>query len=157
MSKANLFLVRHGRPLDKERDPRRGLAPEGRDQAHKIGRWLAEQLGSNTLAIYHSGKDRARQTAEIIAGEIAGKVAEVTVEVRDGLNPKDDVLPIVEWLANSDRPIMIVGHLPFLAYLLQQLVGLAAEERGFEECRTIGLIRDNNKFELKFIQDPTDL
>ena len=73
--------------------------------------------------IYHSGKLRAQQTAEVLARHLG--IAE-KVEAKEGLDPSDNVAPIKDWLdrLSSDgmRSIVIVGHLPFLDKLTSLLV-----------------------------------
>ncbi len=39
-----------------------------------------------------------------------------------GLNPKDDIEPLVRELAGRERSLMLVGHLPFLDRLASRLV-----------------------------------
>jgi probable phosphoglycerate mutase len=72
-----LVLIRHSEP-----DPGRDaldppLTDEGRRLAGATGRWL---VGENITTVYSSSSRRARETAELIAGEIGAPVVE-----RDGL------------------------------------------------------------------------
>jgi phosphohistidine phosphatase len=72
----------------------------------------------------HSGKLRARQTAEILAEGLG--VART--EERAGLNPNDPVAPVAAWLSDGPHEsLAVVGHLPFLERLASLLV--AADER----------------------------
>ena len=66
----------------------------------------------------HSGKKRARETAEIMAGVLS---PEKGVETCSGMNPLDDVRTFAERL-RLDQDIMLVGHLPFLERLIGLLV-----------------------------------
>ena len=83
----------------------------------------AEKLGFAIDRIYHSGKLRAKQTAEILARHLG--VAD-KVETKKGLDPSDSVAPIRDWLGRLSsegiRNILIVGHLPFLDKLTSLLV-----------------------------------
>lgn len=87
-------------------------------------------------AIYHSGKLRAAQTAEIMARSLA-----VPSLAREGLSPNDPVLPVAQWLSEQE-PSLVVGHLPFLDRLLCQLLG-CPEREGLLAFRNAGLIQTN--------------
>jgi len=67
--------------------------------------------------IYHSGKRRAQQTAEITASALT-----LPVESAQGLNPLDDVRPWAERISKEAKDLMIVGHLPFLEKLTSLLL-----------------------------------
>ena len=63
-----LILARHGQSygnLDRSLGPDTDLTDLGREQAARLGNWLAEQ-GYDFGAIYCSTLRRARQTAEIV-------------------------------------------------------------------------------------------
>jgi phosphohistidine phosphatase len=69
-------------------------------------------------SIFHSGKKRARQTAEILDSALnpEGGVAAMT-----GLNPMDDVQSFSKNLSPQDNR-MFVGHLPFMEKLTAFLI-----------------------------------
>jgi phosphohistidine phosphatase len=69
--------------------------------------------------LWHSGKTRAQQTAEVLA-----KVIEVGKEMaaHDGLAPNDDVSALRDEIISDRQDIMIVGHLPFLPELASLLL-----------------------------------
>jgi len=69
------------------------------------------------LKVYHSGKRRAHQTAEIIANSL-----NVPIESSRGLNPLDDVREWAERVRKETKDLMIVGHLPFLEKLTSLLL-----------------------------------
>jgi phosphohistidine phosphatase len=62
-------------------------------------------------AVWHSGKARAQQTAELLAEAVSDRDRVVQ---REGLGPKDQVAPTKQALEKNGRDVMIVGHLPFL-------------------------------------------
>jgi len=64
-----LYLMQHGKALSKEEDPERSLSPEGRSETTRMGDVLKEK-GTPVDVIWHSGKARAAETAEIIAAAI---------------------------------------------------------------------------------------
>jgi len=108
-----LYLVQHGKAVDKAVDPERPLAEEGVADVEAVGGFLASrQLG--VAEVWHSGKARARQTAERLAAHVApdGDVVE-----RPGLAPNDPVAPVRDAAAAREDDLMIVGHLPFMAKL----------------------------------------
>ncbi len=112
-----LYLVQHGKNLPKDQDPEKGLSPEGSQEVQKIAE-VARNYGIKVAAIEHSGKKRARQTAEIFAQALApsGGLSE-----RSDIGPLDDVAAVAGSLSpRADG--MLVGHLPFMerltAYLL---------------------------------------
>ena len=113
-----LYLVQHGAAKSKEEDTERALTDEGRQTVETMGRFLRSR-GIRPARIEHSGKLRARQTAEILAGLI--EPPEGTPEVAD-IAPMDDVGPAAERLAGLSEDVMTVGHLPHLARLATRLV-----------------------------------
>ena len=67
--------------------------------------------------IWHSPKLRAQQSAEIVSQILRiDKVIE-----KDGLKPKDPVDPIASLIRQSDKTLLIAGHLPYLAKLASLL------------------------------------
>ena len=61
-----LYLVQHGEATKETEDPARPLTEHGRQEVVKVARALARvRLGVSVIA--HSGKLRARQTAELLA------------------------------------------------------------------------------------------
>ena len=112
-----LFLVQHGKSLPKDVDPDQGLSKEGISQVERIA-GTAKNYGVSVSRIQHSGKMRARQTAEIFASALTPGQA---VEEQIGLNPLDDVIAVAGALS-SDNNLMLVGHLPFMEKLTAYLV-----------------------------------
>jgi len=74
-----------------------------------------KRLKISVSKIYHSGKLRAQQSAEIIAQEKA-------IEQRDGLKPNDPIDSIVQEIEQFESDLMIVGHLPQLDKLVSYLL-----------------------------------
>ena len=111
-----LYLVQHGRSLPKEIDPDQGLSPEGIAETEHTAR-LSQRLGLSIDGILHSGKTRARLTAEIMAAALTPRSG---FRESSGLNPLDDVAP---WSSlKPDSGLMLVGHLPFMERLASLLV-----------------------------------
>ena len=112
-----LFLVQHGKSLTKDEDPEQSLSGEGIADTERIAA-VAKGYGVRPSSIAHSGKKRARQTAEIFAAALR---PEKGVQERGGLNPLDDVRPLAGVL-NSREDLMLVGHLPFMERLTSTLI-----------------------------------
>ena len=113
-----LYLVRHGNALDKSVDAERPLSEEGRAQASKMAGFLAP-LQIEAQAIWHSGKPRARETAEALAEAIESRTGLIG---RDGLAPNDPVENIALELEAADSDLMVVGHMPFMGLLASWLL-----------------------------------
>jgi phosphohistidine phosphatase len=118
-----IYLVQHGRALDKSVDPERGLSPEGIKELNAIAQ-PARSAGISVSSILHSGKRRAEQTAEIYAGMLAVE----SVQPIDGIQPNDDVKTFFNSSQLADRT-MLVGHLPFLQKLAAYLVNGDADKK----------------------------
>ncbi|MDX1763897.1 MAG: phosphohistidine phosphatase SixA [bacterium] len=112
-----IYLVQHGKSLSKELDGEKGLSPEGRADVERIAQ-VARGYGVPVARIKHSGKKRARETAEIF-GAVLG--LQGGIQASDGLNPLDDVTSVAPDLRSSDN-LMLVGHLPFMEKLVSQLI-----------------------------------
>jgi len=129
-----LYLVQHGISLSENISPHRHLSEEGRRETERIASFL-KQKGIVPEIIWHSGKLRAKQTAEIFA-DILG-VSEV-IE-KEGLKPNDSVELLRDEIEMVERDLMIVGHLPFLAKLCFLLI-TGDEERYIVEFRYSGVL-----------------
>ena len=119
-----LYLVRHGEALPKEVDPERGLSDLGREDAEKVATFLKGQ-DIGVEAVWESGKKRATQTAEIMAGGVTSKGGVVR---QPGMAPMDPVGPTIAKISCLEEgDYMLVGHLPFLSILASGLI-LGAED-----------------------------
>jgi len=113
-----VYLAQHAKAFSSEEDPSRSLTEEGRSEAEKVARFI-KPLNLSVDLLWHSGKKRAEQTAEIFAQALnIGK----GLSMHPGLGPNDDVAPLADDLACQENDIMIVGHLPFLARLASLLL-----------------------------------
>lgn len=103
-----LYLVQHGEALAKEADATRPLSDRGLDDVRKLAGFLAAR-GLGPARVVHSGKLRARQTAEMLAAAM-----EAPVEAIEGLDPGASTEDLAQRAACWDDDTMVVGHLPFL-------------------------------------------
>ena len=147
-----IYLVQHGEAQPKEENPDRPLTDQGAQYAQDLGDFLA-RAGVRVSTVHHSGKLRARQTAEILAEYLAPGDA---ADEMEGLGPKDPTAPVRERLLDGDGDVMLVSHLPFVARLAAALVGgdeeqppvaftpgtvVAVESEGGDDRRIAWMIR----------------
>lgn len=109
-----LYLIQHGEAKSEMEDPERSLTPGGEKEIMSVSK-VASGLPIMPSKVYHSGKLRAKQTAEIIASAL--KIPKHLVQAVQGLNPNDDVRPWAERISMEKEDLMLVGHLPFLEKL----------------------------------------
>lgn len=112
-----LYLVQHGQACAKDVDPERPLTEQGKADVNRLAVFLRKS-GVSVERIIHSGKLRARQTAERLVNAIA---AGAVPEVSDVINPNDDPAQFSKLSFSWSGDTLIVGHLPFLAKLVSQL------------------------------------
>jgi phosphohistidine phosphatase len=103
-----VVLVHHAEAVGPGVDPLRPLSEAGHQRAAMLARRLKHEAFV-PQAIWHSGKVRARQTAEAFLVACA-PFAEYKM-IR-GLLPDDPAEWLREELAAEDRDVLIVGHIP---------------------------------------------
>jgi phosphohistidine phosphatase len=132
-----LFLVHHGDAVGPEVDPQRPLSERGRQAVERLASDAAAR-GVKPAVIWHSGKLRAKQTAEAF-WRACNPFAEFSA-TRD-LQPGDPP----EWMHNrvrgESRDIMIAGHYPHLPGLLAALVG--SSQRSFPQHGVVALVSED--------------
>ncbi len=112
-----VVLVHHADAVGGEIDAERPLSSLGRIQAETLAR-EASLAAIKPAAIWHSGKLRARQTAEFF-WRLCNPIAEFKM-VR-GLRPDDSTAWIRDVLYGEDRDILLVSHMPLLPALARDL------------------------------------
>jgi len=130
-----LYLVRHGAAMSEAENPERPLTAGGRQDVQRVSA-VAARLGLRPAEIRHSGKRRAAETAEILAGALGVRAHVVTVA---GMTPNDDVRPVASALVPAPEPLMLVGHLPFLSRLASLLL-VGDPERTLVRFRMGGIV-----------------
>ena len=116
-----LLLVQHGDSVPESVDPAKPLSEAGRRDVTSLAR-ACLAAGIQAHEILHSGKLRARQSAEII-----GEALSIPCRPCAGLDPLDPVRPFAEGCAEWEESRIIVGHLPFLERLAAWLVAQREE------------------------------
>jgi phosphohistidine phosphatase len=130
----HLYLVQHGHAKTENEDPDRPLTDKGAEDVARVARWAVEQLGVRTARVVHSGKTRARQTAEAWAGLLGADVGQ-----SDSLAPNDNPARWVERLDAEVDDLMLVGHLPHLDRLAGSLL-TGDSDRALIRFRPGGLV-----------------
>ena len=113
-----VYLVQHGEAKPESEDPERPLTATGRAEAESVAGHAAAS-GIQVARILHSGKLRARQTAEILAGHLTPTEG---LSEHQGLSPLDDPREAKLLVEQAERPVMLVGHLPHLSRLAAALI-----------------------------------
>jgi phosphohistidine phosphatase len=116
-----ILLVHHGNAVGPGADSMRPLSSVGRAATGRLAA-AAAQRGVKPDAIWHSGKLRARQTAELF-WKACNPLAPLSAE--RGLQPDDPPRWMRDHLAGETRSILIAGHMPHLPRLLAILIGEA--------------------------------
>jgi phosphohistidine phosphatase len=114
-----IWLVHHGEALPPEVDAMRPLSPHGREAVTRLAE-QARARGVKPDLLWHSGKLRARQTAEAF-WRACNPLAPLTA-VR-GLQPDDPPAWMRDQLAGETRSILLAGLMPHLPALLRLLRG----------------------------------
>lgn len=132
MTPHRLIVVRHAKaeawgPSDRERE----LAPRGRADAADAGRWLAGQGLTPDLALV-SGAVRTRQTWAAMS-EAAGWSLEPVDDDNLYTAGPETALDILREADPDAGTVLVIGHNPTMAYLVQLLddgtgAGTGAEE-----------------------------
>ena len=131
-----VYLVRHGDAVSSDVDPQRPLSEQGRADVEKIASFV-RHLRTRVEHIWHSGKLRAAQTAEILSEAVT---AAKGCSARDDLGPNADASAIVDEIEAYDTDLMIVSHLPFLWNLVslmaagRETADIAAFSAGAMAC-----------------------
>ena len=113
------YLVHHGEAVGPEVDLRRPLSAAGRAGTERVAADLVAR-GVRPAVVWHSGKLRAKQTAEII-WRACNALAVFTVA--RNLQPNDPPDWLRDALRHESRDLLIVGHFPHLPRLLALLRG----------------------------------
>ena len=113
-----LFLAHHGAAVGGDIDARRPLSTVGQQAVARVAADAAAR-GARPAVVWHSGKLRARQTAEAF-WRACNALAEFSA-TRD-LQPADPPEWIRDRLRGESRDVLIAGHFPHLPRLLTLLL-----------------------------------
>jgi phosphohistidine phosphatase len=136
-----LHLVHHGDAVSAAVDPRRPLSPHGRAAVAALAA-AAVLRGTRPSIVWHSGKLRAKQTAEEM-WRTCNALAEFSAS-RD-LQPDDPPAWMRDRLQGETRDILIAGHFPHLPRLLTLLLRQPDGASGnFPQHGMVTLFSDDN-------------
>jgi phosphohistidine phosphatase len=113
-----LYLVHHGDAVGPDVDARRPLSQAGRAEVERLAA-RAPPLGAKPVVVWHSGKLRAKQTAEAF-WRACNALAEFSAT--RNLQPDDPPQWMRDRLRMETRDILLAGHFPFLPRLLALLI-----------------------------------
>jgi phosphohistidine phosphatase len=144
-----IYFSQHGLAIDKTENPERPLSPSGIQQTETIANILLES-GTALRHIFHSGKLRASQSAEIFASTLNVS----SISAIKGLLPNDDVTQLAQNLRSEQA--LYVGHLPHLEKLVGYL--LSGDENKnivkFQNSAVLCLEKDDQQYCVKWLLSP---
>jgi len=149
MSIHQIYFTQHGLAVDKSEDPERPLSADGITQTQAI----ANQLKSSSILvshIFHSGKLRAQQTANILATTLATP----SPTQHHDLSPMDDCKKLITAL-NTDYALY-VGHLPHLHKVVSLLLteSEASQILQFKNSAIVCLNNDDGHYSIRWYLTP---
>lgn len=115
-----IYLIQHAEAKEESEDPQRPLSAKG---VRNIRKTSSDLYRNNVRVdqILHSGKLRAKQTAEITA-ECLTPANYKTISETDGLSPLDSPGIWDDRLKYLTNDLMLVGHMPHLGKLASILL-----------------------------------
>ncbi len=111
-----LYIVQHGDSVPKNIDPDRPLSDRGRADIQRLTEWLSNH-NVQIMQILHSGKTRAKETAEILRPLLKSRDQ---IYERQGLSPNDSPEAFLYQLGDPKKDTLIAGHMPFVARIVSQ-------------------------------------
>jgi phosphohistidine phosphatase len=135
-----LFLVHHAEAVSPDVDTRRPLSPLGEAQAARAAREAAAH-GARPAVVWHSGKLRARQTAQAF-WRACNALAEFAAT--SDLQPDDPPWRMRDRLKGESRDMLIAGHFPHLPRLRSLLLKDANGSQSFPLHGVVALETDDD-------------
>jgi len=111
-----LYIVQHGDSLPKDVDPDRPLSDRGRADIQRLSEWLSSH-NVRIAQILHSGKTRAKETAEILRPLL---ISSSQIYEGQGLAPNDSPEAFLHQLRYLEKDTLVAGHMPFVARTVSQ-------------------------------------
>lgn len=143
--------MQHGEATREEEDSARPLTDRGRDEVLRVAR-AAKRAGVTVEAVFHSGKLRAQQTADVLADVLRPRA----VGQLEALAPKDDPAVAARAIDSLHASTIVVGHLPHLSRLAGLLVtgDMDSEPIAFRMGGIVCLERGEAGWRVKWILTP---
>lgn len=144
-----LYFAQHGLALNKTENPDRPLSEAGVKHTHTIAKQLLD-AGISVSRIFHSGKLRTVQTADIFTTDLSIQPATAT----EHLSPNDDVSLLTQNLTIDNA--LYVGHLPHLEKLVAYLVTGNENDSiiKFQNSAVICLEKSDKHYQLRWYLTP---
>lgn len=144
-----IYFSQHGLALDKAENTDRPLSVDGIKQTKDV----ANQLKSANVpvsCVFHSGKLRAQQTAEIFSSSL--NISSVTK--LSGMSPMDDCRILIDNLSTDHA--LYVGHLPHLDKVVSSLLtrSESAQVIAFKNSGVVCLKNEQNIFSIGWYLTP---
>ncbi len=111
-----LYIVQHGDSVPKDIDPDRPLSDRGRADIQRLTEWLLSH-NVQIAQILHSGKTRAKETAEILRPLLKSPSQ---IHESAGLAPNDSPEAFLYQLRDPRKDTLVAGHMPFAARTVSQ-------------------------------------
>lgn len=146
-----LYLARHGEYLANDIIQGEVLSEKGINTIKRMAEFIKSAHLSVNI-IYHSHKIRAQQTAALLAeGFQCSQIIK-----QDGLQPLDDVSKIAQNLITSEENILIVGHLPFMSRLVNQLLKVREDKEmiSFLPGTIVCFKREDDHWMIEWVLNP---
>ncbi|OGT53323.1 MAG: phosphohistidine phosphatase SixA [Gammaproteobacteria bacterium RIFCSPHIGHO2_12_FULL_42_13] len=113
-----LYLARHGESIVKENMHEPSLSEQGKKDILLLATFL-KTINIRVSNIFHSGKLRTQQTAELLS---TGITCATAIQPIAGLDPSDDVTLMVNEIMKWEYDTLLVGHLPFMSKFVGKLI-----------------------------------
>ena len=145
-----IYLVQHGEAKPEDEDPEKRLSEKGKKDVEAVAKMVSSS--ARLIKIYHSGKARARETAEIFSKYLNSEVEQI-----DGLKPLDNPTAMKKFIELSGKDLMLVGHLPHLSKLTSLLITGNSEKAivSFNMGGVVALKKDGESFLLEWAVIPS--
>ena len=134
-----LFLVHHAEAVEPEVDAQRPVSAAGREALERAAAEAAAR-GARPTVVWHSGKLRARQTAEAF-WRACNALAELSA-TRD-IQPDDPPEWFRDRLRGESRDVLIAGHFPHLSRLMALLLTRGDTPVSFPQHGVVALVTED--------------
>lgn len=148
----NLYIMRHGQAAAPSADQEQILTKEGQMGIEELAIKLGQQ-GIKLAHIFHSGKARARQTAEIMATMIG---TNIDLKVHADIKPDNDPQQLINDISDWHEDTLVVSHLPFIPHLITLLTAdnQGAHSITFQPGTIVCLTPNNSAWNIEWVTMP---
>jgi phosphohistidine phosphatase len=130
-----LYLVQHGEAKREGEDPERELTDKGVQDVRRVAAYT-QKMNIRISRIFHSGKTRAMQTAQIFADYLKPEKGGFEI---GSLAPMDDPAIWAKRVSEMQENTMLVGHLPYMVKLAGLLL-CGDKEKMFIDFKMGGIV-----------------